>query len=573
MTLPCNRLLSYLLIVYACVFTAHSQTSPVSIREQYMLRQLDNTSLQAHDRIAWADSLLSMTEHSAQENLIEEIYLKKGNIAYESAYYRTALDSYLEWLRLYGKKEDSQTSFEVMNNIAQIYYYIGLYNKSISLSLDILKRKKPNALNYLDVLAYERLAHCYIRLRDTNLTNKYTASADSCLKKLKITDPIYNRQVNFRLNILKAGVSVINADYGNINHHLAEAAKYSSGPADSISILGDEAIMYEIIKDPTISAKCYETIVNMRDTSYQSLVCINNYVHFLTSQGQYSKAHDMCKLSYDLLERMQLDHSKGNLLELESEIFMIEEDYKNAYLSLKKSREILDTLFSPDNLHYIYGLSNLTDIHWLQQSLDSSNKIKKNLWIGLVFLSLLTIALAIFLFMRHIKIRQERKENQKNIADLTNAYTQATERADNLRTQTERLLREMDGYKDSLNEIGKTFATIKDMEANNLSPNKINDKVLKLLEPLKLRFQGWDPIKTNLETIQGKLMANLVEKHSDITKSEITIAAFILLNIPTKEIAGIQSVSIRTVENTKYRLYKKLGVPVAEVPAYLRTFL
>ncbi|MDE5876747.1 MAG: LuxR C-terminal-related transcriptional regulator [Muribaculaceae bacterium] len=58
-----------------------------------------------------------------------------------------------------------------------------------------------------------------------------------------------------------------------------------------------------------------------------------------------------------------------------------------------------------------------------------------------------------------------------------------------------------------------------------------------------------------------------------MTKAELAVAACILLDISTKDIAAMQSVSIRTIENTKYRLYKKLGVPSAEVADYLRSFL
>ena len=79
--------------------------------------------------------------------------------------------------------------------------------------------------------------------------------------------------------------------------------------------------------------------------------------------------------------------------------------------------------------------------------------------------------------------------------------------------------------------------------------------------------------RARFKNMQCKLTPHLMHRHADLTKAEVNMAVYILLGVPTKDIANQQNLSVRTIENTKYRLYKKLGVAASDVPEYLRSFL
>jgi DNA-binding CsgD family transcriptional regulator len=55
---------------------------------------------------------------------------------------------------------------------------------------------------------------------------------------------------------------------------------------------------------------------------------------------------------------------------------------------------------------------------------------------------------------------------------------------------------------------------------------------------------------------------NILSAHPSIVSSELEICALISLNLSTKEIATATNSTIRSVENKKYRIRKKLNIPV-----------
>lgn len=567
------RHLTCIIAIFLLSMTSWAENTPFSIRLNYMLKQIGNPGVPVAERLAWADSVIVNEDKIADKAVVADASLKKAEIAYGAGQYRRSLEGYLKWMELFGSEADSKDLLGVYDHVAELYYYIGWYDLSINLSLEIIKRPKPSSLMYLDARAYQRLAHCYIRLRDVRLANKYTHLADSCLSVSHIEDSPTRSQTMFDMSILKAGISIINEDYDTTHEMLGEARKYARSVTDSIAILGDEAIMYEIIGDPEIAGRCYENIISLRDTSYQALVCTNNYIHFLTWRQEYEKAHEICRQSYGLLGVMQLDHSKSNLLELESTIYMNEGDYANAYSSLKRSKEIADSIFSPMNLSAIYGVSTLTDNHNLAVSLSKERDRGRWLIVGVVGLGVLLIGCGVWFMVRVRKFAKDKKKDGEMLERMRESMEREEGLVSELREDMSRKDREMESYRDSIGEVGKVIKKLRDAASNaDASPIPVRD-IMKILEPVRHRFLQSDVSMVEFENIHRRLSARLAERHPDVTKSEINMAAYIVMNITTKEIADMQNLSTRTIENTKYRLYKKLGIPASDIPVYLRSLI
>ncbi|WP_418972092.1 helix-turn-helix transcriptional regulator, partial [Alistipes communis] len=54
------------------------------------------------------------------------------------------------------------------------------------------------------------------------------------------------------------------------------------------------------------------------------------------------------------------------------------------------------------------------------------------------------------------------------------------------------------------------------------------------------------------------------ERFPDLTTSDLRLSACLKMNLCTKEIASLMSLSVRAVENGRYRLRKKLGLTSAQ---------
>jgi ligand-binding sensor domain-containing protein/DNA-binding CsgD family transcriptional regulator len=72
--------------------------------------------------------------------------------------------------------------------------------------------------------------------------------------------------------------------------------------------------------------------------------------------------------------------------------------------------------------------------------------------------------------------------------------------------------------------------------------------------------KDWVHIEPQLDKVYNNFVTRLKEKHPDLTLSEIKIAAYVRMNLSTKEISEFMHKTIRAVENDRYRLRKKIGL-------------
>lgn len=73
--------------------------------------------------------------------------------------------------------------------------------------------------------------------------------------------------------------------------------------------------------------------------------------------------------------------------------------------------------------------------------------------------------------------------------------------------------------------------------------------------------------------IYPEFTRNLLEKHPDITDSELWLSALIFLNLSSKEIAECMFITHRSVQTKKNRLRKKLDIPSeTDLQRYFRSF-
>jgi len=75
----------------------------------------------------------------------------------------------------------------------------------------------------------------------------------------------------------------------------------------------------------------------------------------------------------------------------------------------------------------------------------------------------------------------------------------------------------------------------------------------------------WEEFEHRFQNVHEDFYKNLQTKFPDLTPSEIKLAAFLRLNMTTKDIASITGQNINTLETARYRLRKKLGITNQEV--------
>jgi DNA-binding CsgD family transcriptional regulator len=70
----------------------------------------------------------------------------------------------------------------------------------------------------------------------------------------------------------------------------------------------------------------------------------------------------------------------------------------------------------------------------------------------------------------------------------------------------------------------------------------------------------WQLFETNFEQAHEQFFRKIKEKYPDLTSSDLRLCAFLRMNLSSKEIAPLLGISVRGVENHRYRLRKKLNL-------------
>ncbi|WP_338375658.1 triple tyrosine motif-containing protein [Dysgonomonas capnocytophagoides] len=101
-----------------------------------------------------------------------------------------------------------------------------------------------------------------------------------------------------------------------------------------------------------------------------------------------------------------------------------------------------------------------------------------------------------------------------------------------------------------LNQQNKTSASVSlNQKINSLLNNNLNSE------------EDWKMFLIKFEEKHTGFFQKLKELYPQLTNSDLRLCACLRLNLETKEIASLMNLSVRTVENNRYRLRKKLNIP------------
>ena len=72
--------------------------------------------------------------------------------------------------------------------------------------------------------------------------------------------------------------------------------------------------------------------------------------------------------------------------------------------------------------------------------------------------------------------------------------------------------------------------------------------------------ESWSIFETNFEQVHEDFLKRLRELHPEISPKELKLSAYLRMNISSKEIATLMSITTRGVEISRYRLRRKFNL-------------
>lgn len=115
----------------------------------------------------------------------------------------------------------------------------------------------------------------------------------------------------------------------------------------------------------------------------------------------------------------------------------------------------------------------------------------------------------------------------------------------------------------ALNLIRKNEALqrIKDDLVEAKGEPRALQKLTRLIDSHLEGDHDWELFEESFNRVHDDFFKRIMHQFPDLTPGDLRLAAYLKMNLSSKEIAPLLNISVRGIENKRYRLRKKLGLP------------
>lgn len=189
--------------------------------------------------------------------------------------------------------------------------------------------------------------------------------------------------------------------------------------------------------------------------------------------------------------------------------------------------------------------------------------------LALIIFSLLSLLIIIWMIRlsnrlyreQNKKLISENKEKDEAYGNLQNEFLQHQVESKNaeLANITMQLLQKRETISQLESEVDLIRKNIKDPTVK-----KELKKLLRVLNSDQRVEEDWQRFTESFDRVHQDFIKRLKVSYPQLTSNDLKLAAYLRLNLSTKEIAPLLAISVRGVEISRYRLRKKLALETKE---------
>ena len=113
--------------------------------------------------------------------------------------------------------------------------------------------------------------------------------------------------------------------------------------------------------------------------------------------------------------------------------------------------------------------------------------------------------------------------------------------------------------KEFILKIKETLQNLNKNEKESMDSHELKKLLRSLSDEEKLNDE-WEQFSVHFNNVHGDFLVKLNEKYPTLKAHELKLCAYLRMNLTSKEIAQLMSISVRGVEISRYRLRKKLNL-------------
>jgi len=158
---------------------------------------------------------------------------------------------------------------------------------------------------------------------------------------------------------------------------------------------------------------------------------------------------------------------------------------------------------------------------------------------------------------REAQFKEDAHEAEKEMIRLRNEKLnlEMIHKEKELANSTMMLIHKNDMLHKLVHDLNRVKSTLTDEQHKSQMNSAIN-KISREIDNEK----QWQVFNTHIEQVHEQLFIKLKEKYPDLSPRELSLCAYLRMNISSKEIATLMNISTRGVEIGRYRIRKKLGL-------------
>ncbi len=159
-------------------------------------------------------------------------------------------------------------------------------------------------------------------------------------------------------------------------------------------------------------------------------------------------------------------------------------------------------------------------------------------------------------FQEKIKLQEESHEKETQILNLQKEI---------LETELDQKRKELTAMAISMVDKNEYLLTLKEQaEAIGKSkPEDVGPMVRIIIRSINLNARGeesWQVFETQFKAIHRGFMEYLSSSYSELSIMELKVCSLLKINLSSKEMASILNISVRTIEDHRSNIRKKIGI-------------
>lgn len=437
--------------------------------------------------------------------------------------------------------------------------FLGKYGEALNHYLLSLKIAKENKFEYEQIIALSHVGIVQDRISKYDEALKYYFDALNIYNKrneqgkpiteLKNIQSLYNNIGN---------IYSTKKDFQTAEKYYLKGLALAEQKDDNVNI----GVICNNLGKMNTEQKNYPRAFGYLNKSLEARQKINDKSGIAKSYlflSSYYQATGKFKEALDYAEKaLALGNEIKEELTIKNATMLMYEGYRKlgnsdkALLYFELYKQASDSLINEGKIEEITRLQVQYEYDNLQKEREAKQKIVRYTYIIIVSTLVLGLVILGLLFVlarsrnKRTKLEKEKLEKDMIIKnkELTTNVLYLLQKNELIINITSRLLKLKDKLKEE--NVEPVQRIIHDLQA-------LTDK------------EVWKEFEVRFQDVHEEFYQKLKEQFPDLSPAEIKLAAFLRLNMTTKEIASITGQSINSLEVARYRLRKKLEITSQEV--------